>query len=437
MKRFPGSLLLCAVLSASLFASTAADPSLTIDQAIHLAIQNNLNSKLAKAGSQEARGRALQAAAGLLPKISASVVQARIFKENLEAQGFAPNPVIDPFLGPYNAFDARLQLVQNLLDLNAYWSARAGRSGRKIAVLQEDLAREQVAAAAALAYLEAQRTQRSVAAAQADVALSESLLKLARDQHAAGVSTGIDVARAETNHAQENLRLIRARVSANEAAVRLKRIAGLPLDQPLALPDIPRQELPGLPPAEKALGLANHDRFELQIARESLQAAQETLRADQAENLPSLTALADYGHSGTTIDNTARTGSISGRLDLPIFSGGATHGRVVEQTARRTEAEDRYRDVLAQVEEDVRLSLQTLTAEIEETRTADQAVDLSQKELKMAKDRFAAGVGDNIQVLNAQTALARALDDQVDAFARYDTARVNLAAALGHMQEFR
>ena len=83
------------------------------------------------------------------------------------------------------------------------------------------------------------------------------------------------------------------------------------------------------------------------------------------------------------------------------------------------------------------LALQTLSAEIEETHTADEAVDLSRKELKMAQDRFSAGVGDNIQVLNAQTALARALDDQVDAFARYDTARVNLAAAVGHMQEFK
>ena len=88
---------------------------------------------------------------------------------------------------------------------------------------------------------------------------------------------------------------------------------------------------------------------------------------------------------------------------------------ILEESARRKEAEDRYSDTRAQVEEDVRLSLQTLSAEIEETHTADQAVGLSRKELKMAQDRFSAGVGDNIQVLNAQTALARALDDQVDA----------------------
>jgi outer membrane protein TolC len=368
----------------------------------------------------------------------ASLQQQRFFKVNFESEGFpANNPILNPVIGPFDAFDARLQLVQTLLDFNAIWKRQASVSGERIAKLEEGLAREQVATAAALAYLEAQRTQRAVSAAQADLDLSESLFKLARDQHAAGISTGIDVARAETERAQENLRLIRAQVAAHEADLRLKRVVGLPLDKPVSLPDLPRADLSELPSVEKALGQANHDRFELQITQESYQAATDNLRAAKAENLPSLKAMADYGYNGVTIDNNARTGSIGGRLDLPILAGGATHGRVVEYTALQKEAGERDLDARAQVEEDVRLSLQTLTAEIEETRTADQVVDLARKELKMAKDRFSAGVGDNIQVLNAQTALARALDDQVDSFARYDTARVNLAVALGRMQAFR
>jgi outer membrane protein TolC len=416
-----------------------ADNSLTMEQAIRMAIQNNLTSKMARAGTDAARGQAIQAAAGLLPQLTGTMSQTRQFKTNLASEGFAdiPIPGFFPVIGPYNVFDARLSLVQTLFDANTFWKMRAGREGQTIARLQESLAREQVAAAAALAYLEAQRAQRAVSAAQADLTLSDSLLKLARDQHAAGISTGIDVARAETERAQENLRLIRAQVAVHQADLRLKRVVGLPLDKPITLPDLPRVELTQLPAEDQAVGQAGHDRFELQIDQETALEARDSARAAKAEFLPTLRAMADYGHSGTTINDTARTGSIGGSLNLPIFSGDATHGRIVEATALQKDAEDRYSDTNAQVEEDVRLSLQTLTAEIEETRTADQAVDLSRKELKMAQDRFSAGVGDNIQVLNAQTALARALDDQVDAFARYDTARVNLAAALGHMQEFK
>jgi outer membrane protein TolC len=439
MKRFIFFLSLCMMMTASPGAAANADSTLTMEEAITLAIQNNLDARLAKALTDEARGAAIQASAGLLPQLTGSISETRFFKTNLAAEGFAsfPLPGFNPVIGPYNDFDARLSLVQSLFDANVFWKMRAGREGQKIARLQESLAREQVASAAALAYLEAQRTQRAVAAAQADLKLSDSLLKLAHDQHEAGVSTGIDVARADTERAQEYLRLIRAQLAAAQADLRLKRVVGLPLDQPISLPDIPRAELGELPSVEKTLGLAGHDRFELQIAKADYTAAVDSLHAANSENLPSLKALADYGYSGTTPDDTARTGSIGARLDLPIFSGGSTKGRIVQESAFEQEAKDRLSDAVTQVEEDVRLAIQTLTAEVDETRTADQALALAQKELKFAQDRFSAGVGDNIQVLNAQTALARALDDQVDAFARYDTARVNLAAALGHMQEFK
>src|SRR5581483_6489607 len=113
------------------------------------------------------RGQALQAAAGLLPRLAASVQQSRVFKVNLEAQGFdIPLPGFSPLIGPFNTFDARLQLAQSFFDLNAYYKARAGALNRKVAEFQERLAREEVAAAAALAYLEAQRSNRAVAAAQ-------------------------------------------------------------------------------------------------------------------------------------------------------------------------------------------------------------------------------------------------------------------------------
>src|SRR5205807_1571096 len=61
---------------------------LPMDGAIRRAVQTNLSTQLSKAGSQEARGRAIQAAASLLPQVTGSVSQARVFKTNLAAQGF-------------------------------------------------------------------------------------------------------------------------------------------------------------------------------------------------------------------------------------------------------------------------------------------------------------------------------------------------------------
>ena len=422
-------------------AAAAGGPVLTMEQAIALAIQNNLTMKLARAGTEEARGRTLQAAASMLPQLTGTMSQSRVFKANLAAQGFSSFPIagFNPIIGPYNTFDARFRLVQPLLDFNAIWLIEAGKADKRMAQWQEQLAREQVATAAALAYLEAQRTTCAVTAAQADLQLSQSLSKLAHDQHRAGVSTGVDVARADTDTAQENLRLIRAQVAAQEADLRLKRTVGLPLDQATTLQDLPRAdtETVAFPALEKMLAEASKDRAELKVTQEGVKLATYDLRSASSEHLPTITANADYGFSGNVPAGSARTGSIGGNLNLPIFAGGRAHGEVVSARARKQEADDRYSDTLTQVQEDVRLALQTLTAEIQEAHTAEQAVALAQTELKMARDRFGAGVGDNIQVVTAQTSLARALDDQVNALARYGQARVNLASALGHAQQFK
>jgi outer membrane protein len=435
-----GFLTVWALLSALSLGWTAGPESsgepLSLTRAIELAIRNNLTSKLAKADSEAARGQAIQAAASLLPQITGSVQQSRVFKVNLEAQGFPANGGFNPLLGPFNTFDARFNLVQKLLDFSAIWRRAVGKTGEKIADLEEQVARDQVATAAVLAYFEAQRTRRSVVAAEADLKLSESLRKLARDQHAAGIATGVDVARAETNYAQFDLRRIRAEAVAANSDVRLKRLLGLAMNQPVVLPDIPRAALTD-PVIDQALGEARAQRAEVRLTQAVVEQARYSAKAARAEYIPALAAKGDYGFSGNTPSETARTGSIGGQLQVPIFAGGTTHGRVVEAEAREREADDRMTDTQMQIEEDVRLSAQTLIAAAEETRVAEKALELARKELAMARDRYQAGVGDNIQLLTSQTSVARAADDQVNAFAHLDTARANLAAAMGAIQQFK
>jgi outer membrane protein len=417
---------------------TPSTVTLTMPDAIRMAIQNNLTVKLAHAQTEEARGKALQDASGLLPQITGAVSQARVFKVNLEAQGFPSNLGIFPSLiGPFNTFDARFRLSQRFLDLNAWWKREAGQANRKAAGYQEELAKEQIAAAAGLAYVEVQRATRAVSAAQADVKLAQSLLTLAQDQRRAGISTGVDVARAETSAAQERLRLIRAQVSASQADIILKRVVGVSLETPVQLPIISETASSVLPALREAIDSAQGARPEMLLAKEKLDADQLTLKAAKAENYPTVAGLADYGYSGTTPSNVARTGSIAGAVTVPILNGGSTHGKIVEAKGRYEESESRYSDTKLQIEEDVRLAVQTLQAENDEVTTANQAVQLAQKELTMARDRFSAGVGDNIQLLTAEDALDRALDDQVNALARFDTARINFASALGQAQRFQ
>jgi outer membrane protein TolC len=94
-------------------------------------------------------------------------------------------------------------------------------------------------------------------------------------------------------------------------------------------------------------------------------------------------------------------------------------------------------DVRGQVEEDVRLALVTARTSTEQVRAAEATQRLAERELQLARDRFQAGVADNVEVISAQTALENARATHVAALAAYNVARVNLAAALGQADTFR
>jgi outer membrane protein TolC len=161
-------------------------------------------------------------------------------------------------------------------------------------------------------------------------------------------------------------------------------------------------------------------------------------KAVKGELLPSLQFVGDYGVSGITPTDTALpTRRVAVQLNVPVFNGGLTLGRLTVATSREHEAQLQLGSVRGQVEQDVRLALSTLRTSVERVRAADQSFQLAQRELEMSRDRFRAGVGDNLEVVNAQTSLANARASQVEALAIYNAARLNLAASLGRAETFR
>jgi outer membrane protein TolC len=65
---------------------------------------------------------------------------------------------------------------------------------------------------------------------------------------------------------------------------------------------------------------------------------------------------------------------------------------------------------------------------------ANLGVQLSKQEVEQARDRFQAGVANNIEVISAQDSLARASDNQIAALYRFNQARADVAHAMGQME---
>jgi outer membrane protein TolC len=373
-----------------------------------------------------------------MPNLSFSVAQESSM-QNLFNLGFKSSglPINSSVIGPYNNFDSRFHFQQSILNLSAIRQYQAGRVDISIADWQEKLARQQVATATTIAYMNDLRAGLAVAAAQANLDLAQTLQKLASDQRDAGIATGVDLARAQTRVAQEQVSLAQAQTNAEQARLQLMRVIGLPMDKQLILTDALKFSADELPSIDAALAIAEQNRVEIHVAQEQVKFQDYNQKAAHAELMPSLDFVADYGVGGSTpVEAALPTRSYGVRLNLPIFNGGLTRGRIAVAKSRKHQAEMQLDDLRAQVEEDVRLAMKTLSTTDAQERAAEQALALAERELKMASDRFAAGVGDNVEVINAQTALANARDARVAALAQYNAARVNLCAALGQIESF-
>jgi outer membrane protein TolC len=429
------------LLAVGAYAQTAATPAgLTLALAVDQALKNNLQTNHAQERTTESRAQRGIGLSALLPNVSGATYQMSL-TENLAAQGLTAAafhfPGLPAFLGPFDRFDARFQVVQSLFNLASIRRYQATRYGVQLAEQQRRLAEQQVTTATALAYIELLETGQSVAAAEANVQLARQLLDLATNQRNAGIATGLDVARAETRLAGQQVQLAQARTNLDTARLNLLRITGSPLGAQLSPADAMRFEPQPPPEAGEAVRQALGDRLELSVASAQLRITEAERKAAIGEWAPSVSAFGDYGNSGLKPNQVdLPTRSVGVRIDVPIFDGGRTRSEVQAATSRVRQAEMQLSDLRAAVEKDVRQALDNLATREDQMRAAQKNLDLAQRELSLAQDRFRNGVADNIEVTTAQTALEDARQMAVSSLAQFNIARLNLFSALGRARDF-
>jgi outer membrane protein TolC len=94
-----------------------------------------------------------------------------------------------------------------------------------------------------------------------------------------------------------------------------------------------------------------------------------------------------------------------------------------------------YQDLRAQVDADVRLAFLDLTAAASQVTVAQSSRELARDTVSQARDRFASGVADTIEVIQAQEAEARAEDDYINSVYAHNLAKAGLARAMGQADQ--
>ena len=260
---------------------------------------------------------------------------------------------------------------------------------------------------------------------------AQTLHQQAVDLKQGGLVAGIDVLRAEVELHTLTQRATAAANDLDKAKLQLARAIGLPLGQAFTLdPDIPELPDPDIT-LDHAVERAYRTRPDYQAALDRIKAAEAARNAVVGDRLPSVRVNADYGDIGLSPADSHGTYTISGVVNVPVFQGGRLHGRMLEAEAdlrnRRSEADD----LKASIYYDIRAAFLDVQATTEQLQVATKARDLAAQQLTQARDRFAAGVGSNIEVVQAQEAVALASEQYIAARYGYDLAKGALVRGTG------
>jgi outer membrane protein TolC len=120
---------------------------------------------------------------------------------------------------------------------------------------------------------------------------------------------------------------------------------------------------------------------------------------------------------------------------MPLFTSGRIRAEVVKANLELQKLEQQKMDLRNQIALDVKTSLLNLQSARNEVQVANLGVQLAKDEVAQARDRFRAGVANNIEVISAQDSLSRANDNQIAALYRFNQARADYARAIGQMEK--
>jgi len=422
-------LVVLAFAGATLGDAQQATPTrLTLRDAIHLALKQNLSVLVARTQVEESEGTRQRRRSSLFPRLNGNALANR---QNLDLGAMGISfPGVPTVVGPFAHYDFRVLASESLVDLRSYHTWKASEKQEEAAKLDYQDARDLVIRQAAGLYLDAQAAAAEVEAATSRVSTSQALETLAHDQHAQGLATAVDEVRAEVQLARDRQNLLVAQNAYQTSLLVLARYLGLSPGAPLDLAEPLKFHAVEFAETGQALRAALEARPDYAALLKQRESLIEQQRAARARYLPTLSVTGDYGAIGRGVNSMVRTGQVQGTLSVTLFDRDRA-GEQVEIQSRLKRLNDQMDDLQRQIEQDLRKALLDLESTKNQVMVTEAALHLAERELALAQDRFRNGVTDNIEVVTAQSTLAGAQDDRIKALAGHADALMALARSLG------
>ncbi len=406
---------------------------LTLHDAVALALKQNPQVQIGVLQAAQAKQDQNIARADLLPQAQLNVSDA-VVRANIETALGSKIPGFPEHLGPFQIFSAGPSANVPILDFAAWSRLHAAKENTSAAHAGEQSIREDMVLQTVSQYLGALRAAAQVKAAQTRIDLAQALYDQAADLQKNGAGTGIDTLRANVELQNEKQVLIAAQTQFDVALYGLARLLSLDPRQPIQLADaMSFFETPEFA-VEGSIDRAYQVRPEMLQIDARLRAAQATRHAAIDERLPSIRGTGSWDYQGVSISTGIPVYQYQVGAVVPLFTGGRIRAETAKADLEIKKVEQQRDDLRNQIALEVKTASAQLDSARHQVEVANLGIQLAQEEVTQARDRFAAGVADNIEVVQAQDALSRASDNQIAALYQFNQARADLARAIGQME---
>ena len=418
---------------ASGVASSARLP-LSLTDAIARGMKTNLGALVANQNVRTSKALRGEALSRLLPNITGGVSETSE-QINLAAFGFKNFPGIAQIVGPFALTDARAYATQPILNLSSLYNTKSATAEQKAAVLSVQNAHDVIALVVTGLYLQTLAAASRIDTGQAQVTAAQAAYDQARDFQTNGVVPAIEPLRAQVELQTQQQRLISDQSDLDKLKLRLARAIGLPDGQAFDLTDkIPYSPTPSLTPDE-AIARAYTSRMDYQSAEARVQAAELARKAADAERLPTADFNGNYGDIGPSPDNSHGTYTAAVSVSVPIFQGNRIRNEVLQADAEVERRKAELADLRGQIAFEIRTAFLDLNSAARQIEVARSTMALAQQQLTQSQDRFAAGVTDNLEVVQAQEAVAAANESYISGLYVYNAAKASLARSIGNAEK--
>lgn len=407
-------------------------PPLTLQEAVDTALRNHPTIRMDRATMEAAQQRVRQQIAGYLPKGAYTYTYSRQERPLSSAVGGVQVGGQQQRAGSqvFNFNSTNFSMTQLLFDFGRNLnSIQAAVASVDASTADLETTQQAVIFNTKQAYYGLLSSQQLLGVAEETVGQNQKHLEEAQARFEVGVAPRFDVTQAQVQVSNAELNLVTARNNVDLGFETLRTAMGQTEPLRVTLTEVLAQ-----PPAslheEPVLQQAYARRPELESLRAQQRAANERITALQKQYLPSLSGSAQYNWTGR--EYPLQQGWLWGMtVTVPLFDSILTTSQLGEAQATLRNLQAQEQNLRQQVTLEVRQSILNARRAVESIRVSGQTQVQAQENLELAEGRYAAGVGNIIEVTDAQVSLTSARANNIKALYDYKTALAELEKAVG------